>query len=375
MPTKETTIFERAKMALRTIAFNRGVQLLQKSGDSYWEGPPMWQVRTDHENVRFFAHDTALRWATKQGLPVGSIAPVKAHYSKPHVLQWYAKQKSLGMNVGSDAQTICSAHADSVDDMIAWFNSIQSFDSAAAFSLLQLGFAANRPDVTDAIAKWAQGGPSFWFNGSRMSGDISDPFARRSDNLSQMCLFARCLSNVHLLEWLFEHQLHLKHMMFEPKVWAELQKGLAQAHTDVRALWPRVAHKIFEVNASPLDYDECQKSVICSMLLHASFSYDPAAQCYLAYNMLRHPSGMMNAAPDSCKNLDVKAFHNKLLALQHREDAALLPTTPIADKLMVAVYLDQMPVDFYQHAQMVFTQAKSPERDPVQTAIDPGVFS
>ena len=374
MPTKEPTLFDRAKMVLRSIAFNRGVEQLQKSGDTFWEGPPMWQIQTDHEYVRFFAHDTALVWAIKQGLPVESIAPIKAHYTKPRVLQWYAKQKTLGMNVGNDAQVICSAHADSVDDMIAWFNGIERFDSLAALSLLKLGFSANRPDVTDVIAKWVKGDPSFWFNGNKMSGDSSDPFARRSDNPSQMCLFARCLSSVHLLEWLFEHQLHLKHMLFEPKVWAELQKGLAQAHADVRAQWPRIANHIFHVDVSPVDYDECQRSALCAMQLYTSFSHDPAAQCYLLYTSLRNAHGFTDM-PNPCKNSNVETFHNKVLALQNHENASLLPTTPTVDKLMLAVYLDQEPKVFYQHAQMVFANAFRPDSVIPEMIISPSVFS
>lgn len=373
MPTKKPTVFERAKMALRTIAFNQGVQALQKSGDFYWEGPPMWQVQTNQEKVRFFAPETALTWAKEQGLSEKNISSVTRHYSKPHVLQWYAKQKALGMNVGSDAEHILSAHVESIDDMIAWFNNIERLDSAAAFNLLRLGFAADRPDVTDAIAKLAARGPGFWFNGNYMSGDTADPFALQSNNSSQMCLFARCLSNVHLLKWLFEHQLHLKHMLFQPDKWKELQQGLGQAHADVRAQWPRVAHEVFGEKTSPLDYDECQHSSLCAMLLHTSFAHDPAAQCYLSYNLLNHRREF--SVPETCKNLNVTTFHKKIIALKHQEDAALLSTSPIVDKLMIAVYLEQSPENFYQHAQMVFTHARCPQSVPPQIIINPGVFA
>lgn len=370
---KEPTFFERAKKSLRTIAFNRGVHLIQQRGDGYWKGPPMWRVDTEHERPHFFRKETALAWATRHQVPNDSIKEVEAHYSKPSVLRWYSKQRDLGMNVGSDAQQINSASLESVDDMIAWFKKIERFDTAAAYNLLSLGFAADRPDVTDVVAKWAVAGPWAWFDSTHMSGSTGDPLGTNPRNDIHICLFARCLFSVALTEWLFEHQPHFKNILLEPAKWQKLQEGLEQADPYVHAQWPRIAHHIFNIDVSPLDYDRCQKTLQNAFKLHQSFAHDPASQCYLSYKLMKTaPWG--DSGQHEFPNPDVQAFHAKLRAIQLQKNPAAVPTTPMVDNLMMAVYLDVGPDDFYFYAKQVFVSTAGFPEDK-KMAIDGNVFS
>ena len=352
---KESTFFERTKKSLRTMAFNRGVHRLQKNGDAYWKSPPMWNVETEHEKPHFFRRETALAWAARHHVHEANVKEVEAYHSKTHGLCWYSKQRDLGMDVGNDAQQIGSASLESVDDMIAWFKKIERFDTTAAYNLLALGFAADRPDVTNVVAEWAVAAPWAWFNWSHMSGATGDPFGKSPRNDVHVCLFSRCLSSVALTEWLFEHQPHLKAVLLAPDKWTELQKGLEQADPEVQAKWPWIAHHVFgiDIDLSPLDYERCQKTLLNALDLHRNFAHDPASQCYISYKLMKTaPWG--DSGPHECSNPEVHLFHQKLRAIHQKADPALVPTTPLVDNLMIAVYLDMAPNDFYLHAQQVF---------------------
>ncbi len=375
MTHERKNVFQKASLWVKTRAFEHGMRQRMTYKEEEWRGPPMWKVPLPWEETAFFTKRIAQDFATQWGIPHEDIdEDTDAFFIPPDKLDWLHRQHVAGMNTGSVAMHIIEAHPHSIDTAIHWFTSLDRANPHAAYNLLRLGFAAHRKDTTDAVAalfKWA---PWAWFTSTKMQGPTQDPDAVRPGNESAMCVFARMLPSPALLNWFFEHQPQFKQWLLEPNRWEELQKVLQTCALETSGHWPMVAHRVFGLDASPLDFPRTKHASIGNLaLLHRSYAHAPAAQCYLWYhqwktNPAHHLTGATEKAATPRGNpkygsidAQVHLFYQKLCALQQKTDPSAVPSTPLVDQLMLGVYLDQTPLDFYLHAKNVYAQATNPK--------------
>lgn len=371
MPTP-LPFFERTRQWLQKFAFEQ-MLLVRERREEFEQASTAWRLDLPNESLHFFERPTVLRWAAKTGASEAQITEVQTQQAQPKALNWLNQQRLAGMDVGSSAQHISSAGPQSVDTMVAWFNSLDRFDPAAAFALLNLGFAADRPDVIDAIAEWTKGAPWFWFNYTHMSGPMGDTAANNPGNESTRGVFSRMLQSATLTNWVFEHHPELKARLLDPKKWAELQKGLEQTSPQVQSEWPWIAHKVFDLKELPWHYKRCFQLVHTRQKLHESFTHDPAAQCYISYSAFKEAPWLKQTANEYPTNIltcpDVQLFHAKMVALQNN-DSMDLPSSDLVDNLLLGVHLDMDPKEFYHHASAMFHQkGHRPDIAPMDPAL------
>lgn len=361
-------MFDRSKKWIRKFAFDQSLASRERR-NAFEQESVAWRLDLPNETPLFFDRATAMRWVAKTGAPESNLTQVPHPMAQPQTLEWLHKQRLAGMDTGSDAQRISSAGPKSVDLMIAWFNGLERFDAAAGFALLNLGFAANRPDVIDALAECIKGAPWFWFNYTHLSGPPGDTAANNVGNESSRGVFSRMLQSATLTHWVFEHHPELKDHLLVPEKWAELQKGLGTTSAEVQAQWPWIAHNAFGLRESPWDYKRCTQQWHTRRQLNGSFTHDPAAQCFIAYSVFKESPWIKQTPNDFPTNMsthpDAKLFHTHLVALQNNETPP--PTSDVVSNLFLGVHLDMGPREFYQHACLMFHQQHHrPDTPPLE---------
>ena len=370
MTNERKNVFQQASLWAKTKAFEHGMRKRMTYDEKEWRGPPMWKVPLPWEEPAFFTKSIAQEFATKWGVPIDEIEEnTDVFFTPPEKMEWLRRQHAAGMNTGSVALRIIEAHPQSIGTAIDWFTGLDRANPAAAYNLLRLGFAANQADTTAAVAdlfKWA---PWAWFAPTKMQAPTQDPQAMRPGNESALCVFARMLPSPALLNWFFEHQPQFKQALIESNRWDELQKVMQHGALDTSEYWPLVAHHVFGMEASPLDFHrKAQASVWNLAQLQRSYAHSPAAQCSLWYHQLKtNPHYDLEMATDKVVapqdnrkyggiDAQVHLFYQKLAAIQQQKDPCAISSTPLVDQLMLGVYLDQSPMNFYLHAKNVYAQ-------------------
>ncbi len=381
MALERKNVFQQAALWARTKAFEHGMRQRMTYDEKEWRGPSMWKVPLAWEEPAFFTQRIAMDFAKQWGVPEEDIQEnADAYFTPPDKMEWLRRQHAAGMNTGNVAMHILQAHPQSVGTAIDWFKGLDRANPAAACNLLRLGFAANRVDTTEAVAVFFKWAPWAWFTPTKMEGPNQDKEAVRPGNESAMCVFARMLPSPALLNWFFEHQPQFKEQLQEPNRWNELQASLQTSSLETSAYWPLVAHRVFGAQASPLEFPRKNHASVWNLAqLQRSYAHSPAAQCYLWYHQLKtNPSYPLESAtakviepPANRKYAGIDAqvhlFYQKLSAIQQKTDPSAIASTPLVDQLMLGVYLDQSPLDFYLHAKNVYAQAQEPQEPGIQT--------